>query len=291
MPQPPRRIVTRLAGEVVDEADARRDLERGAVLQLGVDALAGLERAVEAVRVRRQTADEAAVDGVGGRRRDAGARSSADPCRAGSRRARVGADADRRYSSRPPGGVELVGQEVRGLLGVVPLRRQVVEADAVVERQLACRPPVVLHVELEVRVAPFGDRELVGLRVGVEHAGRGVGVAVTRVERVVGVVGEVDAAVEAREDALRLVAVLVVEAGLGVVRAEQLGEVDEHVVGDVLVGERPTVGLVLAGVGRAAAAELEPGHVVTLHGIGIEVRQRRRAGIGADTACPAAGRS
>ncbi len=173
------------------------------------------------------------------------------------------------------------GQEVRRLLGVVPLRRQVVEADAVVERQLLAGAPVVLQVELEVRVPPLGNRELVGLRVGVEHAQRRVGVAVPGVERVVGVVGEVDAAVEAREDALRLVAVLVVDAGLGVVRAEQLGDVGEHVVGDVLVGERATVGLVLAGVGRPAAAELEPRHVVALHGVGEQVRQPAGARVGA----------
>ena len=154
------------------------------------------------------------VDGVGQRRRHARGderRVHPAPVGAGARRR---ADADRRVQLRGVRGVELVGQEVRGLQGRVPLRRQVVEADAVVERQPAAGLPVVLRVPLDVLVAPLGQRVLVGLRVDVEHAGGRVRVAEARIERVVGVVGEVDLAVEAREDALRLEAVLVVEAGL-----------------------------------------------------------------------------
>ena len=64
-----RRTLTR---EVVDGADARRELERTAVLQFVVDALARLERAVEAVGAWRQPADEAAFNGVAERRRHAG---------------------------------------------------------------------------------------------------------------------------------------------------------------------------------------------------------------------------
>ena len=60
-----------LPRQVVDGADARRDPERVAVLQLVVDALAGLERAVEPVRARREPADEPLLDGVGQRRRHA----------------------------------------------------------------------------------------------------------------------------------------------------------------------------------------------------------------------------
>ena len=169
----------------------------------------------------------------------------------------VGADADRRVERGRLAGVELVGQEVRGLQRRVPLRRHVVEADAVVERQLAVDLPVVLGVPLEVLVLPLRQRVLVGLRVGVEDAGRRVRVAEARVERVVRVVDEVDLAVEAREDALRLVAVLVVDAELGGVRSPDLGQVRERVLGGVLVRERAAVGLVLAGVARAAAAEAE----------------------------------
>ena len=84
-----------LAGQVVDHADARRDPERVAVLQLVGDALAGLERAVEAVRARRQAADEALLDGVGQRRRHA----LRDERRVHA--AAVGADARRRRRCRP----------------------------------------------------------------------------------------------------------------------------------------------------------------------------------------------
>ena len=127
-------------------------------------------------------------------------------------RARRAADAHRRIELRGRVAIELVRQEVRGLQRRVPLRRQVVEAHAVVERQPVGGLPVVLRVPLDVLVAPFGQRELRGLLVGVEHAGRRVRVAEAGVERVARVVVEVDLAVEAREDALRLEAVLEVEA-------------------------------------------------------------------------------
>ena len=246
-----------LAGEIVDESEAGRDLEAAAVLQLFVDALAGLERAVEPVRAGRQPADEPRVHGVGERRHDAGAdERRVHPPPVGAR-ARRGADAHRPEELRGCARVELIGQEVRRLEGRVPLRRHVVEADPVVERQPGLGLPVVLHVELIVLVAPLRERVLRGLRVGVEHPGRRVRVAVARVERVVRVVGEVDVAVERREDALRLEAVLVVEPGFRGVGPPDLGQVRDHVVRDVLVGERAAIGLVLAGVACASAAEPE----------------------------------
>ena len=47
-------------------------------------------------------------------------------------------------------------QEGGDLLGLVPLRRQGVEADADVERQLLVHLPVVLGVPLDVRVDVLG---------------------------------------------------------------------------------------------------------------------------------------
>ena len=155
-------------------------------------------------------------------------------------------------------------EEVRRLERLVPLRREGVEAHAVVDREVVAGLPVVLHVELDVVVAPFRNGELRGLRVGVEDAGGRVRVGIAGVERVAGVVLEVDRAVEAGEDALRLERVLVVEARLERVRAGHLGQVGDHVVGHVLVGERTAVGLVLARVAEPAAAELEVRHVVAL---------------------------
>ena len=174
--------------------------------------------------------------------------------------------------------IELVGQEIRRLQRRVPLRRHVVEAHAVVERQTAVGLPVVLRVPLDVLVAPFGQRVLRGLLVDVEHAGRRVRVAEPGVEGVARVVHEVDLAVEAREDALRLEAVLKVEPDLRGMRAPHLRQVRDDVVGDVLIGERAAIGLVLAGIARCrAAAEDEPRHVVGLDGVGKQQRQRRHA--------------
>ena len=77
--------------QVVDRADARRDPEGVAILQLVVDALAGLERAVEPIRAGREPADEPRIDRVGqcrrGARRDQrGVHPSPVRVRAGRRR-------------------------------------------------------------------------------------------------------------------------------------------------------------------------------------------------------------
>src|SRR4030095_1583678 len=85
---------------------------------------------------------------------------------------------------------------------------------AVIEREPARGLPVVLRIPLDVLVAPFGERVLRGLLIEIEHARGGVRVAEPRVEWVTRVVREIDLAVEAREDALRLEAVLKVEACL-----------------------------------------------------------------------------
>ena len=139
---------------------------------------------------------------------------------------------------------------------------------------MAAGLPVVLRVELPVLVAPLWKRVLRGLSVGVEHAGRRVRVAVPGVEGVARVVDEVDLTVEAGEDALRLEAVLEVEASFRRVGSPDLRHVRDDVVGDVLVGERATVGLIEAGVVRAPAAEAEVGDVVRLERIREEQRHR-----------------
>ena len=86
--------------QVVDRADARRDAEGVAVLELIVDPLAGLEAAVEPIRAGREPADEALFNGIGHRRdRIAGDQRRVHPAAhaAGARRA---ADAHRRIELR-----------------------------------------------------------------------------------------------------------------------------------------------------------------------------------------------
>ena len=110
------------------------------------------------------------------------------------------------------------------------------KAQAVVQCQPVVHLPVVLHVELGVVVnhAAFDQPRL--LQVLREHADRRVGEAESRIERVVGVIAEVDVALEAeirhaaRAGVLRLEAVVVVEAGLERVRVPD----PRHADGDVL---------------------------------------------------------
>ena len=263
--------------QVVDRADARRGAEGVAVLELIVDPLAGLVAAVEPIRARREPADEALFNGVGQRRGRIGADQRRVHPAAHAAGARRAADAHRVIELRGIGLIELVRQEIRCLQRRVPLRCQIVEPHPVIERETVRRPPVVLHVPLDVLVVPFRNRELIGLLVEIEHARRRVRVGEARVEGVARVVLEVDLAVEAGEDALRLEAVLEIEPGLRGVCAPHFRQVGEDVVRDVLVGERAAVGLVLAGVARAPAAEDEPGHVVALGGAGKQKRQRRHA--------------
>jgi len=193
-------------------------------------------------------------------------------------RAGVGPDADGGVQPRGVGGVELVGQEGGRLEGLVPLRRQIIEADAVVEREPSGGLPVVLDVELEVVVDPLRHHVLRGLPVVVEHPDRRVRVAKPRVVGVAGVVDEVDPAVVAGEGALGLVAVLVVDAELGGMGPPDLGQVGEGVVGRVLVPEWGPVG---PDVARARAdpspAEVQPRDVVLLDGLRVEERERSQA--------------
>ena len=175
-------------------------------------------------------------------------------------------DTDRRVEHAPPAfGSKLVGNEVRRLQRGVPLRRDVVEAHAVVDRHPVGRTPVVLREPFEVLVAPLRNRELRRLRIGVEHAGRRIGVAEAGIERIAAVVGEINLTVEAREQTLRLEAALEVEASLRGVRAPHFGQIGDHVVGDVLVREWTLIGLIAPGIGRAAAAKDQVGHIVGLH--------------------------
>ena len=121
----------------------------------------------------------------------------------------------RRAGQRP-----LVREEVRHLQELIVLRLLAREAHAVVERQPAVHLPVVLQVELGVVVDHAAFDQLRLLQVLREHADRRVGEAEAGIERVVGVVAEVDVALEAeirhaaRAGVLRLEAVVVVEAGL-----------------------------------------------------------------------------
>ena len=69
-------------------------------------------------------------------------------------------------------------------------------------------------------------------------------------------------------------------------RSPDLRQVRHDVVGDVLIGERAAIGLILAGIPRApgavVAAEHEPRHVVGLDGAGEQERQRRHARVGTE---------
>ena len=259
-----------LARQVVDDAEPGRHLEDAPAVHRVVDALAGLVGPVEPLCVGRglnEPADEATLHRVGGV-----GRIHADQVAARAGRGAV--LADRVVQPRRVGGAPVVRDERGRLERLVPLRRHVVEADAVVDGEPRGRLPVVLAVELEVLVDVLRVRELVGLLVGVEDPGRRVRVAVPRVVGVARVVDEVDRGVEAREVALGLVAVLVVHAELGGVGSPDLGQVREGVKGLVLVHERALVGLVLAGVARASATELEVGDVVPLGGVRVEIRER-----------------
>ena len=271
------------SGQVIHRADARRDPERVPALKLVVDSVARLEAAVEAIRAGREPADEALFDRIAQRRRHTLADERRVHPTAHAARARGPADAHRRKELRGRIRIEPVRQEIRRLQRRVPLRRQCIQPHAVVERQTVVGLPVVLHVPLDVLVVPFGQRVLRGLLVDVEHARGGVRVAEPGVEGVVGIVPEVDLAVEAGEDALRLETVLEVEPGLRGVRSPHFRHVGDDVVRDVLVGERSAIGLVLAGVARApalvvvvAGAEEEPRNVVGLDGVGEQERQRRQ---------------
>ena len=113
--------------------------------------------------------------------------------RAGGRAVAAARHVEHRRRRRRP----LVREEVRHLQELVVLRLLVREAHAVVERQPAVHLPVVLDVELGVVVdhAAF-DRASSCCRYCVKTPDRGVGVAEAGVERVVGVVAEVDRALE-----------------------------------------------------------------------------------------------
>ena len=265
------------SGQVVHRADARRDPEGRAGLETVADPVARLEGAVEAIRAGREPADEAFFDGVRQRRCHAlGDERRIHPAPHATRTRRP-ADAHRSKELRRPVSIELFWQEIRGLERRVPLRHHVIEPHAVIEREPARGPPVVLRVPLDVLVAPFRERVLRGLLIEVEHPRGGVRVTEPGVERVTRVVREIDLAVEAREDALRLEAVLKVEAGLRGMGAPDFGDVRDDVVGDVLVGERSAISLILTGIAGAPATEDEIWGVVGLNRVRIQQRHRREA--------------
>ena len=97
-----------------------------------------------------------------------------------------------------------------------------------------------------------------------------------RVERVGGVVVEVDDAVVVGERRLVLQALLQVHADLRRVPAPDLGQVAEDVVGRVEVDERRLARVEVRLVAEAAR-HLEPRRQVVLHGVRVEQRQRRHA--------------
>ena len=92
-----------------------------------------------------------------------------------------------------------------------------------------------------------------------------------RIERVARVVDEVDLAVEAGKDALRLQAALEIESDLGGMRAPDLGQVRDHVIRGVEVRERAAIGLQPGSSvadPRVVGVEDEVRNVVGLHRVG-----------------------
>ena len=118
------------------------------------------------------------------------------------------------------------------------------KTDAVVQRQPAVHLPVVLDVALGVVVEHAALNELRGLQVLVVYAKNGVRIAVAGVERVVGVVGEVNIPLEGQvgdatgADVLRFEAVVVVEAALEGMAAGNPGQRDRDVLRPVDVSRR-----------------------------------------------------
>ena len=113
----------------------------------------------------------------------------------------------------------LLGQEVRRLAGRLVLRLLVHEPHAVVERQPVVHLPVVLDVGLVVVVDVLALDELRRLVVGAEDPERGVGEPEPGVERVVGVVAEVERAERVALVLRACAARLLVVAGLDRVAA------------------------------------------------------------------------
>ena len=117
-------------------------------------------------------------------------------------------------------------------------RPDLVEADAGVDRQVLRHAPVVLDEPLDVGELRVGDRVAGRLRVALHRPDQRVGERVVGVQRVVGVAVEVEGAVELAAARRRPRRVLEEQAGLQVVRAGDLGQVDRAVPDVVLAEER-----------------------------------------------------
>ena len=224
-----------VAAHVVGGADPRGDAERGPDVACVGDALSRAEDAVGFdPGARHRLADQAV--GAGAEKR-AGPRILRLPVGAAARR---GAGTGRLVEPRRVGGTPAIGEEVGGLAEAIGLRRLMHEAHAVVDRQPIGRAPAVLQVALDVVVDELAFDETRLLAVGREDADRGVGERKPGVERVAGVVAEVDRALEVERgvEILRLDAVIQVEPGLGRVAPHDPGQADHDVLRRVDVQER-----------------------------------------------------
>ena len=171
------------------------------------------------------------------------------PIRAAARVDAVGAAGlieQRRLTGGP-----FVRQEVRPLTERVVLRLLADEADADVQRELVVHLPVVLDVGLGVVRDVPAFHEPGELLVRVEDAERRIREPVLRVERVVGVVRQVQRAWSAAAAVLGFVTVVVVEADLQRVAPGDLGHARLNVLGQVVVEPAR-----IRQVGRAVATRL-----------------------------------
>src|SRR5262249_28613914 len=141
----------------------------------------------------------------------------------------------------------------RVVLWLVPGNSQ-----AIIERQPSRDFPIILDVAFDVPVPVKPFRKGAGLRIAVVHAQQRVSEWMPRIERVVGVVEEVDVSVRPREARLILAAALRVKTRLERMRADDLRDVVNEVESVVLIDERQPVeiGEWESLVGDAAVTEV-----------------------------------
>src|SRR5438876_2177174 len=95
--------------------------------------------------------------------------------------------------------------------------------------------PIVLDIELHVRVAVLAGWIVRRLIEAIEDASGSVGEPEPGIERVAGVINKVDVAVGIREDGLVLPTMLIIEAGLQGMFAHDLAEVVNHIKRSIVV--------------------------------------------------------
>jgi hypothetical protein len=122
------------------------------------------------------------------------------------------------------------------------------QAQPVIERKPPAHTPVILHVPFRCPEQVTSDRPVVGLRISVEIAEKGVGKAIACIIRIVAIIGETVSAAITDRGRLHFVIALQVEPGLDLMRFPYLAQI----VGDHVRGIRQPFGKLArkAGVDR-----------------------------------------